>query len=204
MLDPVAVAEDAALDLLATTALCGSTPVFRRLWADLFAVAPRLAPFAATIRADDPRAALAQLVAAARVSGAKHIASQMRAPVDLVAPDGCGIATLGPLLWRLLHTVAQLPHPVVANGRTLSPIAYLLLVFIDYFPPACPCRANYSRLLPALRRRVRQRPVLPPADGLALTVALHAAVNRSLSRPPFGALGSRAAAMEFWMRSAQL
>lgn len=203
MADPVLAAEDAALDVLATTAMCGSTSVFLRLWADLPIVAPRLAPFAAAIRPDDSRAALAQLATTARVSGARHIAAQMRGPVDLVAPDGCGIATLGPLLWRLLHTVAQMPQTVVVSGRTLSPIAYLLLVFVDYFPPACPCRANYSRMLPQLRRAIRRRPVLSPADGLLLTVALHAAVNRTLKRPPYGLLGSEAAAMEFWMRGGQ-
>lgn len=197
-LDCASAAEDAALDLLATTALCGATSVFQRLWADLGALAPRLALASASIPVDRPRVALAQLVVAARRRDARLFVDQMERAPALVAADGCGIDALGPMLWRLLHVVAQLDAHVLVGGRPVRPIAYLLVVFPGYFPPRCPCRANYVGRLPKIRRFLRAHPDLAPELALRLTVDLHAAVNRSLGRAPFAHHGSAENAMHFW------
>lgn len=196
--DCLARAEDAALDLLATTALCGATSVFARLWADLGAVAPRLAFASANISIANPRLAVAQLVRAAGRRDARLFVTQMEQAPELVARDGCGIDALGPMLWRLLHTVAQLDTHVVVGGRPVRPIAYLLLVFPEYFPPRCPCRANYVARLPALRRFLRRNPQLDPDLALRLTVDLHASVNRQLKRAPYAHHMSAENAMFFW------
>ena len=201
------------LSLLATTALCGATSVFQRLWADLGAIAPRLALASAgiagpggplstsegwSIPADRPRVALASLVVAARRRDARLFVDQMERAPALVAADGCGIDALGPMLWRLLHVVAQLDTHVLVGGRPVRPIAYLLVMFPGYFPPRCPCRANYVGRLPKIRRFLRAHPDLAPDLALRLTVDLHAAVNRSLGRAPFAHHGSAENAMFFW------
>lgn len=196
--DCASAVEDAALDLLATTALCGATSVFQRLWADLGAIAPRLALASAGIPVDQPRLALAQLVVAARRRDARLFVDQMERAPALVAADGCGIDALGPMLWRLLHLVAQLDAHVLIGGRPVRPIAYLLVMFPGYFPPRCPCRANYVARLPKIRRFLRARPDLSPELALRLTVDLHAAVNRSLGRKPYADYKTPENAMFFW------
>lgn len=181
---------DAIVDILVATAACGASQASDALRRDLPMLAPRLAHLATS---DDLVIAIVHATNPRRVTDVRRLLASPEASAD------CGIATLGPLLWTLLHLVAQsrrIAHAGLLRGRHI--FAVLLARLPDYFPEGCSCRQNLKRRMPAIQRYFQNNPSVG-VSVLDYSIALHCDINVELDSPPYGDLGSYKEARKFWL-----